>query len=425
MVKRKTDNLKIAVIGCGNFAHSFVRLFQRHPAVSEVYVCDSIAERAAEFAEKYGVKVLNSFDDALDNQHIHAVALFTPRQMHASMAIRALQAGKHVYSSTPCALSIEEICEIEQLVRKTGLIYSMGETGFYRSATIFCRNAYFSGKFGRFVYGEAQYNHDIRNQMNSFRHSSGDAWKKYAGLPPMFYPTHSTSMILGAMLGIYAKKVVAFGYHEQDRTDIFGDGDVNVYGNPFSNTSMMMELSNNGIVRISENRSVAWKSPHTYISQFYGTNACYEFSVTHHYFSQWKAEAPDEIRMADVSEQLVPPAIWSDLQNNPSKTLQEISDGRGYTDSAPIQPIDRVPKSFYDVPNAHNGTHYFMADDFCRAVATGKLPPTNIWQTARYNIPGLIAHQSALAGGQTMDVPDLGDPPADWELLNPDHFPRP
>lgn len=67
MVKRKTDNLKIAVIGCGNFAHSFVRLFQRHPAVSEVYVCDSIAERAAEFAEKYGVKVLNSFDDAYDD----------------------------------------------------------------------------------------------------------------------------------------------------------------------------------------------------------------------------------------------------------------------------------------------------------------------------------------------------------------------
>ena len=70
------------------------------------------------------------------------------------------------------------------------------------------------------------------------------------------------------------------------------------------------------------------------------------------------------------------------------------------------------------MPNGHNGTHHFLIDDFCRAYTTGKLSPTNIWQVARWNIPGLLAHESAMNGGKPMDVIDLGDPPADWEVLD-------
>jgi hypothetical protein len=32
-------------------------------------------------------------------------------------------------------------------------------------------------------------------------------------------------------------------------------------------------------------------------------------------------------------------------------------------------------------------------------------------------IPGLIAHESALKGGELMDIPDLGEAPADFERL--------
>ncbi len=47
-------------------------------------------------------------------------------------------------------------------------------------------------------------------------------------------------------------------------------------------------------------------------------------------------------------------------------------------------------------------------------VVTHTVPPNHVWAAARYCIPGLVAHQSALHNGQMMDVPDLGDPPADW-----------
>ena len=50
-------------------------------------------------------------------------------------------------------------------------------------------------------------------------------------------------------------------------------------------------------------------------------------------------------------------------------------------------------------------------DDFVRAVVDGTLPPVNAWVAARYTLPGIIAHQSALRGGERLSIPDLGDPP--------------
>ena len=39
--------MKIAIIGCGEFAKEFVPLFKNHPTVKKVYVCDLIKEKAA------------------------------------------------------------------------------------------------------------------------------------------------------------------------------------------------------------------------------------------------------------------------------------------------------------------------------------------------------------------------------------------
>jgi hypothetical protein len=32
-------------------------------------------------------------------------------------------------------------------------------------------------------------------------------------------------------------------------------------------------------------------------------------------------------------------------------------------------------------------------------------------------LPGIMAHQSAMQNNAALDVPDFGDPPADWPLL--------
>jgi hypothetical protein len=35
----------------------------------------------------------------------------------------------------------------------------------------------------------------------------------------------------------------------------------------------------------------------------------------------------------------------------------------------------------------------------------------NVWEAVRATAPGLVAHQSAMRGGERLSVPDWGDPP--------------
>lgn len=414
------EKIKIAFIGCGRFCKFFVPLFKAHPSVEKVYVCDLKRERAEEYSKNFGVDIIDSFEEALSSDKVNSVAIFAQRFKHGEMVIKALKAGKHVYSAVPGAVSVDELMEIEELVRKTRLTYSMGETGFYRAPAIFARKEFKKGTFGKFTYGEAQYNHDIRNMEQSFKSSGGDDWKRFAGIPPFYYPTHSTSMILSAMPGVYAKKVVSLGYESQTRTDIYGRSGKNNYDNPFANCTMLIELSNGGIARISENRCVGWKSPETYISQFYGTDGGYEFSVARHHIATWDdAEGRyGSVKMKDVTKLLQPESIYELIEKDYDAAISAIADSAGFTETSPIHPTERLPKEFEGMKNGHNGTHHFIVDDFCRAYDTGKLSPTNIWEVARWNIPGLIAHKSALEGGKVMEVPDLGNPPEDWEVLD-------
>ncbi|MBO7169872.1 MAG: Gfo/Idh/MocA family oxidoreductase [Clostridia bacterium] len=412
------EKMTVAMIGCGRFAKFFVSLFKAHPVVKKVYVCDLKPERAEQYSKDYDVEIIGSFEEALASKEINAVAIFTQRFKHGPMVIEALKAGKHVYSAVPCSLKVEEIKEIERLVRETRLTYSMGETGFYRAPAIFCRQEFAKGTFGKFTYGEAQYNHDIRNMEDSFRSSGGDDWRRYAGIPPFFYPTHSTSMVLSAMPGERAVKVTAFGFAGSPRTDIYGTDGQNNYNNPFSNCTMLIQLSGGGVVRINENRCVGWVAPETYISQFYGTDGCYEFSVAKHHLCTWKPDNQKSVNMVDVTKELQPKEVYELIEKDYADAIRQLGWGLGFYLTSPIQPLDRLPEEFKDLHNGHNGTHHFLIDDFCRAYETGKLSPTNIWAVARWNLPGLVAHQSALAGGVPMDVPDLGDPPADWEVLD-------
>lgn len=61
--------------------------------------------------------------------------------------------------------------------------------------------------------------------------------------------------------------------------------------------------------------------------------------------------------------------------------------------------------------NGHMASHQLLIDDFCTAVSQEKMPYVNAWRAARFTIPGLIAHESALRGGVLLDIPDFGDAP--------------
>jgi hypothetical protein len=98
----------------------------------------------------------------------------------------------------------------------------------------------------------------------------------------------------------------------------------------------------------------------------------------------------------------------------PKDWLNNVKEGKQedfFTGKAPIHPSEKLPEEFIGLPEGHFGSHQFLVDEFCRAVESGKLPANNVWAAARYNLPGIAAHQSALKEGSMIKVHDLGDPP--------------
>ncbi|MDQ4076344.1 MAG: Gfo/Idh/MocA family oxidoreductase, partial [Chloroflexota bacterium] len=123
--------LKIGICGAGMFARAFIPLFQAHPDVEEVVLAELLPRRRREEAARFGIARAVASLEELCRSDVDAIALFTQRWMHAPQAIQALQAGKHVYSAVPAAITLEELDALVDTVRSTGLIYMMGETSYY------------------------------------------------------------------------------------------------------------------------------------------------------------------------------------------------------------------------------------------------------------------------------------------------------
>ena len=396
------EKLTIAVIGCGAFAHHFIELFKAHPNTEKIYVCDLIPEKAKAFQEEFGVSVIESFEAALERKDINCIANYTRRHQHGDISIRALRAGKHVFSAVPMASSIEECAEIVRLVKETGLTYMIGETCYYYPCAMFCREAYQKGTFGEFAYGASQYYHHI----DDISYGKIPAER---GMPPLFYPTHSTAMILSAV-NSYAKRVVCFGCKTEDAA--FSPAG-NPWGNEHINQYVLMELANGGTARVTEARGFGYGKPSSYISALYGTKGSYEFSNAQHlvYEKDFASEA-ECIHLTDVSDYVNPADM---VRNKALPDFKErVANGEWQWRSPSgvhAKEYARLPMEFKGLTNGHMASHQLLVDDFCKAVQKGEMPALHAWFAARCNLPGLMAIESAKQGGIPMEVPDFGDAP--------------
>ena len=306
------------------------------------------------------------------------------------------------------ASSIEDCKNIIEAVKKTHLIYMMGETCVYYPCSLYCKKEYEKGTFGKFVYGESQYHHDLEHFP-----ATSKAEPQNMAVPPFYYATHSTAMLVNA-IGDHVVKVSAVGYRDTEEDTYFEVGK-NPWDNLYSNEFSLMQLSRGGTIRINECRRIGYKAPSSYVSAFYGTKGCYQFNNAQHFVTHL---AEKGVTLKDVSDEVNPTAMTE--ARGTENFYQEVANHKWqWTDPSPVQSdllADRphLPKEFMDIESGHMNSHRFLVDDFCTAVHENKLPPVNAWAAARFTIPGIVAHESVCRGGELLDVPDFGDAPTDW-----------
>ena len=419
------NKISIGIVGFGEYSESHLDIWLNHPLVERVVGAEMIPQRRQRIAETYGITVYESYDELLEKEPaITCIGIYTPRHLHGPMITRALKLGKHVFSAVPMGVTQEEIGEILELVKKTRLIYMMAETCYYFPCAIWCRKAHKEGRFGTFKYGAAQYYHDIMHMRYAYE-SEGDNWKWVAGIPPMYYSTHSMSMMFSALDDVPVD-VTCFGIEDTEGDGIYGKGN-NAWDNPFSNETAILRMKKGGVARINEFRRIGTTRPSSYISGLYGDRGSYEGSGMQHIFTRSVSGDDPEYSSVDVSREIN--AHYYNALPDEDPQLKAIKGRTKYyymTGFSDVHDLSRLPKSLVNIRDVahtdsavgHNGSHIFLVDDFVRSVVTGKLPPIDPWVAAVYTLTGIYAHESAMRGGVTLKLPEFESAPADWPHID-------
>jgi predicted dehydrogenase len=120
---------------------------------------DRSAERAEQFAERYGCQVAPTLEALMEHPEVEAVAIFTPNGLHRPPAEAAAAAGKHVFVDKPIANSIEDSVAMIQACDRAGVVLMVGHSSRYAGTARALKSLVDSGKLGQLAMVEANNSH--------------------------------------------------------------------------------------------------------------------------------------------------------------------------------------------------------------------------------------------------------------------------
>jgi predicted dehydrogenase len=143
-----TKPIRIAVVGCGNISEIYFKNLTRSRAVSLIACADLDVARAQATAAKHKLPKSGSLEEILHNPEVDLILNLTTPDAHASVALAALEAGKHVYNEKPLALALEDAGQMLELARVKGLRVGGAPDTFLGGGLQTCRELIDAGAIG-------------------------------------------------------------------------------------------------------------------------------------------------------------------------------------------------------------------------------------------------------------------------------------
>ena len=124
----KRERCILGVIGAGVFARTMLLPALKEMPGCELHTVVTARGISAEHGQRrFGFANAATDEDAVfGNPDVNAVLLATPHRLHARQAIRALDAGKHVFVEKPLALTREELREVVAAARRSAAFFQVG-----------------------------------------------------------------------------------------------------------------------------------------------------------------------------------------------------------------------------------------------------------------------------------------------------------
>jgi UDP-N-acetyl-2-amino-2-deoxyglucuronate dehydrogenase len=145
------DKMRFAVIGINGQGRAHLRALKETPEAELVAVCDIDEAAAKARAEEYGVPYYTHYEEVLEREDVDAVSLPLPHYLHCPVALAAFEAGKHVVTEKPMAISVRECDQMIEAARRAGKQLTISHQGRVAPQFPYLKNLLASEDFGRLI----------------------------------------------------------------------------------------------------------------------------------------------------------------------------------------------------------------------------------------------------------------------------------
>lgn len=366
-------SVSVCIIGLG-FGAEFIPIYQALPGVEKVAICARTASKVKETGDHFNIPEdlrFTDYDEVLKRDDINTIHVVTPFMVHAEQSLKALRAGKHCACTVPMAITVEDCVEIVKAQKESGKVYMMMETALYTREYLYVKDLVESGKLGRVQFVRGSHQQDM----------GLEGWPQYwLGFPPMYYGTHAIAPLVDITGGL-VDSVVCHGSGQIQKQ--LADN----YGSPFAIETATFKLKGTDV------RAEATRSLYDTVRQYRESFDCYGDKMSF----EWE-QIEDEGHLlhegGENCRRLEAPDTDALL---PAEIKQ-------FTKRAAIDDQDHV--SFIQGAG-HGGSHPHLTWQFVSAILEGRNAPEDAVKSANITAAGLCAHESAMADGKAVNIPDF------------------
>src|SRR5215475_12452985 len=215
------EKVKVLVVGVGNMGLSHAKAYKSIDGFELVGLMSRTIKKRTDLpAELSGVPRFENFDEALKTTRPNAVSINTYPDTHASYALKAFDAGCHVFMEKPIATNV---ADAEKVVRKAKAKNKKLVIGYilrvHPSWTKFVEVARTLGK-------------PLAMRMNLNQQSVGPAWNWHKNLMQSLSPIVDCGVhyvdIMCQMTGAKPVRVHGIGTHLSDEVKVYNYGHLHV-----------------------------------------------------------------------------------------------------------------------------------------------------------------------------------------------------
>jgi len=141
----------VSVIGCGVWGRNHARVFSELPHTKLKSVVDIDKKTVSTLANKYHVHNSTDPQRTFDDPDIDAVTICTPTVTHATLALRAIEAGKHVLVEKPMTNNLSEAKALIKAAKKHGVHLTVGFVERFNPAVREAMKTVDQGTIGRVI----------------------------------------------------------------------------------------------------------------------------------------------------------------------------------------------------------------------------------------------------------------------------------